>query len=87
MATTTDLSAEQAASDLAELSNIFALPILEAERLGSALNEVSNNTSANVATLVDFTKRMGPVGQIIGLTADEVIGFGGTLKELGFRTE
>jgi len=87
MAAVTDLSAESAATSLAELSNVFKLPIGEAAKLGSALNEVANTTTASAEVLVNFSQRIGVVGRQVGLSAADVIGLSGTLKGLGFNAE
>ena len=87
MASVTELSTQDAAVSLAQLSNVFQLPITSAVKLASALNEVANTTTANAGTLVDFSQRIGVVGRQIGLSAADVVGLSGTLKNLGFNAE
>jgi len=79
----TDVSAEQAAQGLAKITNAFGLPIEKAEALGSALNELSNQTVASTGDLIDALTRVGAAGSQLGLTADEVAGFSATLIDAG----
>ena len=87
MAATTDLSAEQAAESMAQLGNSLDIPVKNYENLGSAINELSNTTTASAANLVNYAQRMAGMGKTFGLTADEVLAFSATLKDVGISAE
>jgi len=87
MATTTDLSAEQAATSMAQLGNSLGIPVKNYENLGSAINELSNTTTASAGDLVNYAQRIAGTGKTFGLTADEVIAFSATLKDVGVSAE
>lgn len=83
LADVTDLSAENAAELLAQIANVFGVPIAEVERLGSVLNELENTTTAKAGAIADVLTRVGDAGASLGLTVDEVAALGATLKNAG----
>jgi len=87
MGTATDLTAQQAAEAMAGLGHSLDVPVQEFERLGSTIDKVSDNSSASAANLVEYSQRIAGVGKTFGLTADEVIAFGATLKDVGISAE
>jgi len=82
-----DLSSEEASSSMAKLSNVFKIPIKDVDRLGSSINELSANTTADVNYILDATKRIAGVGKQFGLSADEVMAFSATLSDIGVNAE
>ena len=87
MGTATDLSAEDAATAMAKLGNSMGIPVEEFERLGSVINELSNNTTATANDLVNMGQRISGTGKTFGLTADEVLAFSATLTDVGMSAE
>lgn len=55
--------------------------------IGSAINELSNNTTASAAQLVDMTKRMAGMGASVGLTVDNVAALSATMVDAGLGVE
>ena len=87
IAVATDLTAEQASTSLAKMSNTLQLPIADVERLGSTINELSNTTTATASQLVDVGNRVAGMGKQIGLTADEILALSATMKDIGMTNE
>lgn len=85
MAVATKFTAEEAALQLAKISNAFDEPIENAERLGSTINELSNTTAANSIEIADSMRRMAPGARILEITAAEAAGLAATMVELGMR--
>ena len=54
---------------------------------GSAVNELSQNSSAKAGYLVDFTARVAGFGKQIGLTQAQIMGFGAVMDENLLRDE
>lgn len=54
---------------------------------GSAINELSQNSSAQAGYLVDFTARVAGFGKQIGLTQAQIMGFGAVMDENLLRDE
>jgi len=79
----TELTAEEAAEQVARIANAFNLPVTEAERLGSVLNELSNTTTAKAGDISDALTRIGSSGASIGLTVSEVAALSAVLIDAG----
>lgn len=84
---TTDLSVEQAAQSIARLSEILNIPTSDARGLGSVLVDLGNNFATTESQILDFALRIAPVGQIVGLTGDEVLGLGAAFSSVGVPAE
>jgi TP901 family phage tail tape measure protein len=54
---------------------------------GSAVNELSQNSSAAAEYLVDFTARVAGFGKQVGLTQTQIMGFGAVMDENMLRDE
>lgn len=87
MATAFDMTAENAGNAVASLSNIFGISINDTEKLGDAINHLSNNSAANARQIVDVLVRIGGTGKAIGLTQQEVAALGSTLISFGKSPE
>ncbi|MEE8574550.1 MAG: phage tail tape measure protein, partial [Thermodesulfobacteriota bacterium] len=87
MGVATVLSTEEAAESFAQLANILHEPITNLEKMGSVINELSNNTTANAKDITELTKHMGGAAVNIGLTTDEIMGLAASIKDMGIRTE
>ena len=88
MASVLDISAEEAGRAVAKLSNIFKIPLKNAETIASGLNEVSNRTTASGAELINVLQRLGDAAgsldfsEALALSATGV-DFGLTLETIG----
>lgn len=87
MGVATNLSADEAALAMAKIVNVMGVDIKQTERLGSVMNELSNNTTATSSDISDLTRRMGGAGKTIGLTSAEIMALGATLVDTGTRLE
>lgn len=77
---------------LAKIVNIFGLgqdyPFANAvERVGSAVNYLSDAGAASASGLVDFTRRLAGVAPIANISVTDILGFGSALEELGQTSE
>jgi TP901 family phage tail tape measure protein len=81
---TLDLTSEAAAQAGAEISQIFTLPIDQVEKLFSTINEVSNQSVASAANIIDIVKR---VGNAAGAAFPAVAALAGAAKDLGIPDE
>lgn len=56
-------------------------------KVGSVINELSQNCSASAPYLAEFASRMGGVGAQAGMTVQEIMGFGAVLDTTGINVE
>lgn len=56
-------------------------------KVGSVINELSQNCSASAPYLAEFASRMGGVGAQAGLTIQQIMGFGAVLDENNQKVE
>jgi len=86
-ATVTDFTAEEAAENLARLSNILKLPIRDVRRLAGVINELENTTTAKAPVIADFMQRIAVSGRQINLSTPAIAALSATLVDLGFKAE
>lgn len=85
MAAVLDVSFEEAGAGFGTLSNIFQIAARDAEKLGSLLNELSNNSTATGEELIDMVKRIGTAGGTLGIKQSAALAAVG--KDLGLTSE
>lgn len=82
-----DIPAQQAADSMAKIAKVFQIPIENIDRLGDAINMLSNNTPATAAQLIDSLQRVGGVAKVFGLSEDATLGLTGALIAMGKPAE
>lgn len=80
-----NVSAEEAGNAIAKLVNIFGVSIRESERINSLLNEISNNSTANGAELIDMMQRIGTAGGTVGIKQSAALAAVG--RDVGLTVE
>lgn len=82
MAEATDLASEEAADAFARMSTLMELPIQDVEKLGSAINELSNNMAASAGEIVDAATRSSGVLTQLGLSSETILSLNGAMNEV-----
>ncbi|WP_320055621.1 phage tail tape measure protein [Desulfuromonas thiophila] len=83
MATAFDMAPDAAGDAMAKLSNVYQIPIGEMNRLGDAINHLSDNTAAKAQDLVPVLARVGGTAKQFGLGAVQVAALGNAFIALG----
>lgn len=83
----TNLSATEAAEALAKFANITQLDPSDYERLGSVIVDLGNKTATTEQDIVDMATRLASTGELVGLTADEIMAMAATFSALGIEAE
>jgi len=83
MGVATNLSADEAATGMARLGVVLGEDISQTQRMGSVMNELSNNTTATSSDILDLSLRMGGAAKTLEITTPEVLGLSATLRDLG----
>lgn len=84
---TTNLTAEEAATSLARISNIMGTSERDVERMGSTIVELGNNSATTEAEIVAMSTRIAAAGKIAGLSEADVFAFASTLTSVGVNAE
>lgn len=84
---TTNLTAENAASELAKFMNIMGTSASDVDRLGSALVALGNDGASTEADILSMGLRIAGAGKQIGLTESQVLGFASALSSVGIEAE
>jgi TP901 family phage tail tape measure protein len=91
---TTNLSAEEAATALAQLANVYGISGDRADemgdntaRAGASLVALGNDGASTEADIVSMGLRIAGAGRQIGLTQAQVLGFASGLSSVGIEAE
>lgn len=83
----TNLSAEEAASQLARFANIMNMSQKDFEKLGSAIVDLGNNFATTEADIVNMSMRLAGAGKQVGLSEGQVLGLATALSSVGIEAE
>lgn len=88
---TTNLTSDEAATSIAQISNVTGLMAREGaegvERFGSALVELGNNGASTEAEILAMSQRIAGAGVQVGLSEGEILGLGSALSSVGIEAE
>lgn len=84
---TTDLVGAQAALDLARFASVTGTAHSEVRGLASGLVALGNNFAATEQEILEFSKRLAPMGDRFGLTAAQIEGFATAALAAGITSE
>jgi TP901 family phage tail tape measure protein len=84
---TTNLTADEAATSLAQLMNIMGTAGADVDRLGSTLVDLGNNGASTEKEILELGQRLAGAGKLAGLSEAEVLGFANALASMGIEAE
>lgn len=84
---TTNLSADEAATSLARMSNIFGTAVGDIDRMGATIVDLGNNSATTEAEIVGLATRLSAAGKQAGLSEADVFAFASTLTSVGVEAE
>lgn len=84
---TTNLSADEAATSLAQFSNIMGTSAGQVSKLGSTLVALGNDGASTEADIMSMGLRIAGAGRTVGLTAPQVLGLASALSSVGIEAE
>lgn len=83
----TNLTAEEAASQLAKFANITNMSQKNFDKLGSSIVDLGNNFATTEADIVNMAMRLAGAGAQVGLTEGEILGLATALSSVGIEAE
>lgn len=82
MGTAFDITAEQAGTAMAEMRVAFGFTQDEVETLADKINYLGNTTPNAAAKLTEVVQRIGSLGKISGVSADQIAAMGASITSL-----
>lgn len=83
----TNLTADEAASQLAKFANIMQMSQKDFDKLGSTIVDLGNNFATTESDIVEMAMRLAGAGKQVGLTEGEVLGLATALSSVGIEAE
>jgi TP901 family phage tail tape measure protein len=93
MGVSTNLAAEDAATELARFANVTNMAnygsdgISNYERLGSTIVDLGNNYATTEAEIVDMATNLAATGDIVGLSQAQILGLSTAMSSVGINAE
>ena len=84
---TTNLTAEQAATDIAQISNVMGTTVGDVDNFGSALVALGNAGASTEAQILAMTQRIAGAGAQIGLTEADILAIANAAASMGIEAE
>lgn len=83
----TNLTADEAASQLAKFANIMQMSQKDFDKLGSAIVDLGNNYATTEADIVSMAMRLAGAGKQVGFSEGQVLGLATALSSVGIEAE
>lgn len=87
LATTTNLSADEAATSIAQFMNIMQSAPQDVDNLGAALVALGNDGASTERDIIQMAQNIAGAGKIVGLTEAQVLGLANALASVGIDAE
>ena len=87
MGDSTNLSAEEAATALARISNITGEPLENIDRMGASIVALGNSFATNESSIVEMSNRLASAGTIAGLSTTDVLALSAAMSSVGIEAE
>jgi len=82
-----DITAEQAGQMMAQWRTAFKMSQKEVNELADQINYLGNTTAASAPKISDIVTKIGPLGEIGGVAAREIVALGATIGSVGIQEE
>lgn len=83
----TNLTSDEAASQLAKFANIMQMSQEDFDKLGSSIVDLGNHFATTEADIVEMAMRLAGAGKQVGLSEGEVLGLATALSSVGIEAE
>ena len=83
----TNLSADEAAQQMARFANITGMADTAYQNYGSTIVALGNNLATTESEISNMAMRLAAAGDIAGMSEAEILGMAGAMSSLGIRAE
>jgi TP901 family phage tail tape measure protein len=84
---TTNLTAEEAATDIAQSANVMGTSGDEIDNFGSALVALGNDGASTEKDILSMAQRIAGAGKLVGASEADVLALSNTLASMGVKAE
>ena len=84
---TTNLTADEAATSIAQLMNVMQTAPDDVDNLGAALVALGNDGASTERDIIQMAQRIAGAGKTVGLTEAQVLAFANALASVGIEAE
>ena len=84
---TTNLTADQAATDIAQIQNVMGTAADEVDNFGATLVALGNNGASTEAQILAMTQQIAGAGAQIGLTEADILSIANAAASMGLEVE
>jgi TP901 family phage tail tape measure protein len=84
---TTNLTADEAATSLAQFMNVLQTAPEDVGRLGATVVALGNAGASTERDIVSMAQRIAGVGRVVGLSETQVLGYASALSNVGIEAE
>lgn len=84
---TTNLSADEAATAIAQLMNVMGTAPANVSRVGSALVALGNNSATTERDILGMAQRLAGAGAVVGATEADILGLAAAVSSVGIEVE
>lgn len=81
------MSTDAAGEALSKIQTGLGLTNAQTESLANTINFLGNSTAAEAPAIVEFQKRIGAMGKMAGLTAEQTAALGASIISMGVESE
>lgn len=84
---TTNLTADEAATSIAQMSNVMGTATDDVDRLGATIVALGNDGASTERDIVSMAQRIAAAGKTAGLSEAQVLGLSSALSSVGIEAE
>ncbi|UVY83791.1 phage tail tape measure protein [Brachybacterium sp. NBEC-018] len=84
---TTNLSADEAATAIAQFSNVMHVSADDTDNFGAALVDLGNKGASTEADILNMAQRLSGTGALIGASSQDILGLSSALADVGISAE
>lgn len=77
------ITADEAGQSMSELANVLGMSVDQMNKVGDAINHLSNNMAAAAPNIIEATLRAGPMAKSFGLAYNETSALAATFVAMG----